>query len=139
MILKDTYMRQLEKLNPIKYKYNEMKKILKDKIIHICNSELSYFKFKYDSNDRPSDYKEDTLLNYEYLNTFDFEIMNMAFENKIHIEEAKIIHKKTNEKYKEYLKICTDKDGIIDIYNIIEKTKLYRQNEINNTYKNDEY
>lgn len=120
MILKDTYMRQLEKLNPIKYKYNEIKKILKNKIIHIYNSELSYFKFKYDSG-RPSDYKEDTLLNYEYLNTFDFEIMNMAFENKIHIEDAKIIHKKTNEKYKEYLKIYTDKDGIIDIYNTIEK------------------
>ena len=132
-------MRQLEKLNPIKYKYNEMKKILKDKIIHIYNSELSYFKFNYDSKSCPSNYKEDILLNYEYLNTFDFEIMNMAFENKIHIEEAKIIHKKTNEKYKEYLKIYTDKDGIIDIYNIIEKTKLYRQNEINNTYKNDEY
>ena len=131
-------MRQLEKLNPIKYKYNEMKKILKDKIIHIYNSELSYFKPNYDSG-RGSYCKEDTLLNYEYLNTFDFEIMNMAFENKIHIEDAKIIHKKTNEKYKEYLKIYTDKDGIIDIYNIIEKTKLYRQNEINNTYKNDEY
>ena len=130
-------MRQLEKLNPIKYKYNEMKKILKNKIIHICNSELSYFKFNYDDEEaRGSDYKEDTLLNYEYLNTFDFEIMNMAFENKIHIEEAKIIHKKTNEKYKEYLEIYTDKDGIIDIYNIIEKTKLYRQNEINNRKNN---
>ena len=132
-------MRQLEKLNPIKYKYNEMKKILKNKIIHIYNSELSYFKFKYDSNACPSDYKEDTLLNYEYLNTFDFEIMNMAFENKIHIEHAKDIHKKTNEKYKEYLEIYTDKDGIIDIYNIIEKTKLYRQNEINNCKNNSEY
>ena len=136
MILKDTYMRQLEKLNPIKYKYNEIKKILKNKIIHIYNTELSYFKFKYDSNACPSDYKEDTLLNYEYLNTFDFEIMNMAFEIKIHIELAKDIHKKTNEKYKEYLEIYTDKDGIIDIYNIIEKTKLYRQNEINNRKNN---
>ena len=128
-------MRQLEKLNPIKYKYNEMKKILKDKIIHIYNSELSYFKFNYDSG-RGSYCKEDILLNYEYLNTFDFEIMNMAFENKIHIELAKDIHKKTNEKYKEYLEIYTDKDGIIDIYNIIEKTKLYRQNEINNRKNN---
>lgn len=134
MILKDTYIKQLEKLNPIKYKFNILKKMLKDKIIHIYSSEISIFTKK-ETLDKGrasiSPLKDTYLLEYEYLNKYDFEIINMAFHYKIHIEIAADIHKKTNEKYHEYLKDAVDADGTIDIYKALEKTKIFRQEEIN--------
>jgi hypothetical protein len=130
MIVKDYYIKQLEKLNPIRYKVKDLKKLLKDKVIHLFNNEASIF-FPHNLTSRPSENKKkETLLNTDYLNEYDFEIANTAFKYKIHIAIVHEIYKETNEKYKEYLKEYTDNEKIIDIRMALNKANEYKLAEI---------
>lgn len=125
-------MKQLEQLNPMKYKYSELKKKLKNVIIHYYKNESFIFKPDCYYNSIGARDKPDSLIDHNYLNTFNFEDINMAFENKIHIEHAKIINSNINQKYKEYLKESVNAENkTVNIYEALEKTKIYRQIEIN--------